>query len=56
MIPITVQCEKVTSYSTFEAMLLSDLTPEMLKRSSKFKDNTVEEFWALFNMASTSYP
>ncbi len=56
MIPTTVQCEMVNGTRTYEAMLLSDLTPELLKKNFKFKDNTVEEFWDLFNMAATSYP
>lgn len=56
LIGTTVQAEKVNGVQTYEAMLLTDLTPELLKKNFKFKDNTVEEFWALFNMASTSYP
>ncbi len=56
LIPTTVHVEKVNGTNTFEAMLLSDLTPELLKKNVKFKDNTVEEFWNLFNMAATSYP
>ncbi|MBQ8255086.1 MAG: CapA family protein, partial [Clostridia bacterium] len=56
LIPTTVQAEMIGKTRTYEAMLLSDLTPELLAKSFKFKDNTVEEFWDLFNMASTSYP
>ncbi len=56
MIATTVQAEMVGKTRTYEAMLLSDLTPELLEKSFKFMDNTVEEFWDLYNMASTSYP
>ncbi len=56
LIPTTVHVERVNGVRTFEAMLLSDLTPELLKKDVKFGSNTVEEFWDLFNMASKSYP
>lgn len=56
LIATTVQVEMVNKIRTFEAMLLSDLTPELLKKNFKFENNTVEEFWDLFNMAAASYP
>lgn len=56
LIPTTVHVERVSGVKVFEAMLLSDLTPELLKKDVKFCSNTVDEFWDLFNKASTSYP
>lgn len=56
LIPTTVQAEMVNGVRRYEAMLLSDLTPELLAQSFKFASNTVDDFWDLFETASTSYP
>ncbi len=56
LIPTTVQAQMVNGVRRYEAMLLSDLTPELLIQSFKFASNTVDEFWDLFETASTSYP
>ncbi len=56
LIPTTVHVERVNGSKVFQAMLLSDLTPELLKTNVKFGTNTVEEFWEIFETASKSYP
>lgn len=56
LIPTTVQAQMVDGVRRYEAMLLSDLTPELLAQSFKFASNTVSDFWDLFETASTSYP
>ncbi len=56
LIPTTVQVEKISGTRTYEALLLSDLTPELLQTHYKFKNKTVEDFWNRFNLAATSYP
>ncbi|MBE6583090.1 MAG: CapA family protein [Ruminococcaceae bacterium] len=56
LIPTTVHVERVSGTKVFQAILLSDLTPELLKKDVKFGSNTVEEFWEVFDTASKSYP
>ncbi len=56
LIPTTVQAGMKNKIRTFEAMLLSDLTPELLKQNIKFKENSVQDFWDVYNKAIKSYP
>ena len=56
LIPTTVLAEKIGGVRSYKAMLLSDLTPELLKKNFKFSKKKVQDFYDLFNLASTSYP
>ena len=56
LIPTTVLPEKIGGIRSYKALLLSDLTPALLKKNFKFSSKKVQDFYDLFNLASTSYP
>ncbi len=56
LIPLTVQVERANGKTSYEAILLSDLTPELLSKHYKFKNKTVGDYYYIYNQAINSYP
>lgn len=56
LLPTTVLPEMKSGFRSYNALMLEDLTPELLKRNFKFADKSVQDFWDLFTLAANSYP